>query len=61
MQLNTPTRRPQQPPLLQRRRAIALPRAQLDGLEMRESTFGEWLAAGGDRRSHMRQERDKSA
>lgn len=32
----------------------AQPRAQLDGLEVKESSFGEWLAAGGDRRSQPR-------
>lgn len=30
------------------------PRASLDGLEVRESCFGQWLEAGGDRRSQSR-------
>lgn len=34
-------------------------RAQLDGLEVRESSFGEWLAAGGDRRSQPRAEKPR--
>ena len=29
-------------------------RASLDGLEVRESSFGEWLEAGGERRSLQR-------
>ena len=28
--------------------------ASLDGLEVRDSSFDEWLAAGGDRRSRAR-------
>lgn len=45
-----------QPPMLApvRRAAAHQQRAQLDGLEVRESSFGEWLAAGGDRRVHSR-------
>lgn len=45
-----------QPPMLAplRRAAALQQRAQLDGLEVRESSFGEWLAAGGDRRAHAR-------
>ena len=34
--------------------AGALPRANLDGLEVSESSFGEWLQAGGDRRGQRR-------
>jgi|GEM_PF-6717935 len=30
------------------------PRANLDGLEVSESSFGEWLQAGGDRRGQRR-------
>lgn len=30
------------------------PRASLDGLEVSESSFGEWLQAGGDRRGQQR-------
>jgi hypothetical protein len=42
-----------------KQRSAAQPlRAQLDGLEVQESTFGEWLAAGGDRRSALRPQRD---
>lgn len=29
-------------------------RATLEGLEVRESSFGQWLAAGGDRRTQPR-------
>jgi hypothetical protein len=29
-------------------------RAELDGLEVRDSSFDDWLAAGGDRRSQPR-------
>lgn len=45
-----------QPPMLSpvRRRATQQPRAQLDGLVVVESSFGEWLAAGGDRRTQPR-------
>jgi hypothetical protein len=45
-----------QPPMLAPVRSAASlqQRAQLDGLEVRESSFGDWLAAGGDRRSHAR-------
>lgn len=32
----------------------AQPRANLDGLEVSESSFGEWLQAGGDRRGQTR-------
>ena len=32
------------------------PRASLDGLEVHESSFGQWLEAGGDRRSQPRQD-----
>ena len=31
-------------------------RAQLDGLEVRPSGFGEWLEAGGERRKERRPE-----
>jgi hypothetical protein len=31
-----------------------LPRATLNGLEVAESTFGDWLAAGGERRTKPR-------
>jgi hypothetical protein len=31
-----------------------LPRAELAGLEVKDSSFDEWLAAGGDRRSRPR-------
>jgi hypothetical protein len=31
-----------------------LPRADLAGLEVKDSSFDEWLAAGGDRRSRPR-------
>lgn len=34
--------------------SAALPRANLDGLEVSESSFGEWLQAGGDRRGQRR-------
>ncbi len=37
----------------------AQPRATLDGLEVQESNFGQWLAAGGDRRARARDENDK--
>lgn len=45
-----------QPPMLSpvRRVATQQPRAQLVGLEVAESSFGEWLAAGGDRRTQPR-------
>lgn len=45
-----------QPPTLapRRRPAAQQQRAQLVGLEVAESSFGEWLAAGGDRRSTTR-------
>lgn len=29
-------------------------RASVDDVEVKESTFGEWLAAGGDRRTNPR-------
>lgn len=32
-------------------------RATLRGLEVRESSFGDWLAAGGDRRTQPRTQR----
>lgn len=32
------------------------PRASLEGLEVAESSFGQWLEAGGDRRSQPRQD-----
>jgi hypothetical protein len=35
------------------------PRATLEGLEVQESSFGQWLAAGGERRSLARPEGDK--
>lgn len=36
--------------------ASPLPRATLDGLEVQESNFGQWLAAGGERRQRPRDE-----
>ena len=37
------------------RQALApAPRASLHGLEVSDSTFGEWLAAGGERRQRPR-------
>lgn len=32
------------------------PRATLEGLEVRESSFGQWLEAGGDRRTQPRED-----
>jgi hypothetical protein len=33
---------------------LVQPRAELSGLEVRDSSFDEWLEAGGDRRSRPR-------
>ncbi len=36
------------------RLGLAQTRSDLEGLEVRDSSFDEWLAAGGDRRSQSR-------